>query len=229
MRSLPRWDTKKARSFAVSFLLHLYPTRCTSCAAVCLGLAVCLGCLRPTRSEQRLAEAYDAFLAYNIENVGGTARQHLLEHPESAVGHFLLGWYFLHRQTPSFTAALGELEFAQNLFEKHRDLEALSTRVRPNEFVGLIHRERALVWMKYFYLASQSNLPPERLQKLLQLAEQEIERGLASDPNSDFLRAMKDTLRLNHEEIHSSLPEPSLQSPRGVDVELPTQALDGIN
>jgi len=169
-----------------------------------LGLTACAfvaGCDFGPHPESLLHDAYDKSTRYDWAGITQTAKRYLLEQPRDDAGHFMLGQAYLHRGSPYFTLAEGELQtaLAIALADKEKAGASLRSYLTASEFLGAVHRELALVHLRWVRDAAELGVPQSLIEPRLEKVRDHVERGLGYDPESNFLRELESTLNdLSH-------------------------------
>ena len=123
------------------------------------------------------------------------ARQYLLHHPEQAVGHYVWGQCNAHPD-PQYAIAEGEFKMAQSLFARDKDLGPLEGLLTPDEFASALHRELAILNMRWGYEAMELGAIPRRaVRERFVRAFENARAGLALHPESKYLGELVEMLR----------------------------------
>jgi len=173
------------------------------------------GCRR-SPGEDVLLDSYRLGQQHRWNQALPHVKAYLIEHPDDAAGHYLLGQCYLHVPAPHLTIANGELQTALNCFQRTRDLGVFASLMTPNKFESDIHRRSALVYMRMVREGMTHGLPPGLLRPQLARALEHVRRARALDPASPILEEMEEALVRTSEELEREpgLPHRPVRQPR---------------
>lgn len=122
------------------------------------------------------------------------AKELALAYPGHAGAHYLLGKAYLHRAEPHLVQATGEFKTALSLQQRTGKHDAAPWAKTESEFLLAVHRDLALVHFRWIREAMGLNLPTEAIRAKLLAAKEQVDAGLAQDPNDSFLNEMRVTI-----------------------------------
>lgn len=173
-----------------------------------LVLLVTLGACREPAGDDVLVAAYDLGRDYRGEEARPLVAAYLRDHPDDAGGHFVLGLAYLHCREPYLSMAVGEFEMARYCLHRTGRTGVLGQFMAPDEFEAETHRETAISYLRWTHFAMEQSVPAHMIRPKLELAFDEVQRGLALDPDSQLLKEMEETLSQLLE------PQPNRRAPR---------------
>lgn len=162
---------------------------------LCLGCTAFSGGCNRTATDALLKQAYALGEKYQWHEAMPLVKQYLLSHPEDPAGHFLLGRCYLHNAVPHLVMAKGEFETALARLQPSQEQGGLSGILTTNQLGAAIHREMARTMMRWSREAMQAGFPGPIIEEPLRQALDEVEKGLALDPDSQPLKEMAETLK----------------------------------
>lgn len=178
-------------------------------SVILLIMAGCMqGCLSHSPDHAPLERAWDLCEALQYDAAFPMVREYLLRHPESAMGHYLLGKCYMARQQSELTLAKGEFDTARALFDQREDLEGLDARMTPDQFRAALHCDTALALLRTVYEAERQGIPMNRARPILRNALDHARQGLAYHPESSFLEELTAALSKLLAELGDKSPPP---------------------
>lgn len=165
---------------------------------VCYTVLACVvlaaaGCDRRS-DDAMLVDAFMLCEALEYEAALPLIREYLMRNPRNAVGHYLLGKYYQHRDEPALTLAKGQLDMARNLFDTYGDLSILADVMTPSEFQATLHCDTALVLLRTAVEATEQNIPREATMPVLRKARDHARKARYFNPDSSFIADLAETL-----------------------------------
>jgi hypothetical protein len=122
-------------------------------------------------------------------------KTYTLQHPNDPSAHFMLGRCFRHLPRFQLTIAEGEFSTALHLFQSRGTPGGLTSIFTADEFEAAIHRELALINLRWAREAMVSGIPPRLYQPSLQKAMEHVEEGLQLNPKSQKLVDLAEMLK----------------------------------
>ncbi len=157
----------------------------------CLALGACRG----ADDRALMAQACALGEEYRWEEAEPLLKRYLLAHPDDASAHFLLGRCYMHRLDPWLANADGEYRTARQLLRRTGTPGYLEEKQPPAQFEATVYREMARVHMRRSREAFTLGVPEAVVQPELGRALEDVERGLALDPDSESLKEMQEALK----------------------------------
>lgn len=176
-------------------------------AVLVIAAGIAQGCHPRWDGHASIRRAWDLSEALQYDAAFPIVREHLLRYPHSAVGHYLLGKYYMAREEPELTLAKGEFDTARAFFEARENLEGLEEIMTPDQFRATLHCDTALVLLRTVYEADRQGIPMNRAAPILQTALDHARQGLAYNPQSSFLQELTATLTRLLAEL-GEMPQP---------------------
>jgi len=174
-------------------------------AAVALLAAFAPGC-RAQPDASLLAEAWALGDEHRWAEAVPLLKTWLLDHPESVAGHFLYGQAYLHVSAPRFAVAIGQFRLARALADAQDGLGDIAGFLDQRTFRVTYHQKLALAHLRMAYEGMNMRFPDHLIRRQLELSLEEVEAGLALDPDQAFLLEMEETLR--EELVTDAVPPP---------------------
>ncbi len=159
---------------------------------LCVALAAS-GCNRQS-NEAMLVDAFMLCEALEYEAALPLIRESLMRNPRNAVGHYLLGKYYQHREEPALTLAKGQFDTARNLYDTYGDLSILADVMTPAEFQATLHCDTALVLLRTVVEATEQGMPRDATMPVLRTARDHGRKARYFNPDSSFISDLAETL-----------------------------------
>lgn len=162
--------------------------------ALMMVLLLPAGCAKEPPTEEMLKTAWEFTETRDFDKAMELARAYLSAHPGSSVGHYVFGKCWLHRPQANTSIAKGEFETALRLLADGEDTGFLEEKMGRPAFEAAIHRDIGLALMRAIYDSLGQGLPPQTVLPVMRLALEHVDKGLALEPESSYLKEMRDTL-----------------------------------